>query len=75
MTLIGATTENPYFEVNSALISRTHVYELEALTPAEIRVLLDRAVAAGRVRDRRTSHPTRRSSSSPSARAATRARR
>ncbi len=47
ITLIGATTENPYFEVNSALISRAHVYELEALGPAEIRVLLDRAVARG----------------------------
>ena len=34
ITLIGATTENPYFEVNSALISRTHLYELEALGPA-----------------------------------------
>jgi putative ATPase len=47
ITLIGATTENPYFEVNSALISRTHLYELEALTAADIRKLLDRAVAAG----------------------------
>ena len=47
VTLIGATTENPYFEVNSALISRTHVYELEALTAADIRVLLERAVARG----------------------------
>jgi len=47
ITLIGATTENPYFEVNSALLSRTHVYELEALGPAEIRVLLNRAVAGG----------------------------
>jgi putative ATPase len=47
ITLIGATTENPYFEVNSALISRTHLYELEALGPAEIRTLLDRAVARG----------------------------
>ena len=47
VTLIGATTENPYFEVNSALISRTHVYELEALGPADIRVLLERAVARG----------------------------
>ncbi len=45
ITLIGATTENPYFEVNSALISRTHLYELETLGPAEIRKLLDRAVA------------------------------
>jgi putative ATPase len=47
ITLIGATTENPYFEVNSALISRTHLYQLEALGPTQIRTLLDRAVAAG----------------------------
>jgi putative ATPase len=47
ITLIGATTENPYFEVNSALISRTHLYRLEALGAADIRTLLDRAVAAG----------------------------
>jgi putative ATPase len=47
ITLIGATTENPYFEVNSALLSRTHVYELQALRPDEVRVLLDRAVARG----------------------------
>ena len=33
VTLIGATTENPYFEVNSALISRAHVYELERARP------------------------------------------
>jgi putative ATPase len=45
VTLIGATTENPYFEVNSALISRTHVYELDALSAADVRKLLDRAVA------------------------------
>jgi putative ATPase len=57
ITLIGATTENPYFSVNSALISRTHLYELQALGPAEVRKLLDRAVAhghcgpAGRVQD------------------------
>ncbi len=47
ITLIGATTENPYFEVNSALISRTHLYELEALGPSDVRKLLDRAVARG----------------------------
>jgi putative ATPase len=45
LTLIGATTENPYFEVNSALLSRTRVYELEALGPQQIRTLLDRAVS------------------------------
>jgi putative ATPase len=47
ITLIGATTENPYFSVNSALISRTRLYELEALGPEDVRVLLDRALAAG----------------------------
>jgi putative ATPase len=47
LTLIGATTENPYFEVNSALISRVQVYELQALSAADIRVLVDRAVALG----------------------------
>ena len=45
LTLIGATTENPYFEVNSALISRCQVYELKSLDPADIRLLLDRAMA------------------------------
>jgi putative ATPase len=45
ITLIGATTENPYFEVNSALLSRTQLYELRALTEAHVRVLLDRALA------------------------------
>ncbi len=33
VTLIGATTENPYFEVNSALLSRSRIYELEPLSP------------------------------------------
>ena len=47
ITLIGATTENPYFEVNSALLSRTRVYELKALEPADVRVLLERAVTRG----------------------------
>jgi putative ATPase len=44
VTLIGATTENPYFEVNSALLSRTQIYELRELEPAQIRVLLERAL-------------------------------
>src|SRR4051794_17074414 len=43
VTLIGATTENPYFEVNSALLSRTQVYELHALDAADVEVLLRRA--------------------------------
>ncbi len=45
VTLIGATTENPYFEVNSALLSRSQIYELRALEPAQVRELLDRALA------------------------------
>jgi putative ATPase len=47
VTLIGATTENPYFEVNSALLSRARVYELEPLSADEVRGLLERAVARG----------------------------
>jgi putative ATPase len=47
VTLIGATTENPYFEVNSALLSRARVYELEPLSPDHVRVLLDRAAERG----------------------------
>jgi len=43
VTLIGATTENPMFEINSALLSRTRLYELRALTPDEVRALLERA--------------------------------
>ncbi|MEA2180758.1 MAG: putative ATPase [Solirubrobacteraceae bacterium] len=44
LTLIGATTENPYFEVNSALLSRTRVYELHALDRDDVETLLRRAV-------------------------------
>ena len=51
ITLIGATTENPYFEVNSALLSRSRVYELEALQPADVRQLLQRAVERGECGD------------------------
>jgi len=47
ITLIGATTENPYFEVNSALISRSRVYELDALGPADVLKLLRRAIERG----------------------------
>ena len=42
IVLIGATTENPSFEVVSALLSRSRVYALRALEPAEIRELLER---------------------------------
>lgn len=44
LILIGATTENPYFEVNGALISRSSVFELKSLDKADIKVLLKRAV-------------------------------
>lgn len=42
--LIGATTENPYFEVNQALISRSNVFELYALEKEDIKKLIQRAV-------------------------------
>jgi putative ATPase len=45
VTLIGATTENPYFEVNSALLSRSQIYELRPLEARHVRELLERALA------------------------------
>ena len=42
--LIGATTENPYFEVNGALISRSSIFELHPLEKEDIKTLLKRAV-------------------------------
>lgn len=56
ITLVGATTENPSFELNGALLSRMRVFVLEPLTEGDIGVLLDRAMAdrerglGGRVR-------------------------
>jgi putative ATPase len=44
ITLIGATTENPYFEVNSALLSRSQIYEFRPLTADEVRELVLRAL-------------------------------
>jgi len=44
VTLVGATTENPYFEVNSALISRARVYELRRLEEEDVLELLQRAL-------------------------------
>lgn len=44
VTLIGATTENPYFEVNGALISRSSIFELYPLEKEEIKILIRRAV-------------------------------
>ena len=46
LTFIGATTENPSFEVNSALLSRAAVYVLKSLSTAELQKLFERAVAA-----------------------------
>ena len=46
VVLIGATTENPYFEVNSALLSRSRVVELEHLGDDDVRRLLHRALVA-----------------------------
>jgi putative ATPase len=43
ITFIGATTENPSFEVNSALLSRAQVFVLNSLSEAELSLLLDRA--------------------------------
>ncbi|MBX5468543.1 MAG: replication-associated recombination protein A [Thermoleophilaceae bacterium] len=45
VVLVGATTENPYFEVNSALISRSIVYQLRALEVGHVLALLRRALA------------------------------
>jgi putative ATPase len=56
ITLIGATTENPYFEVNSALLSRLRVFKLEQLSIDQLRTVVERALAdderglAGRVK-------------------------
>jgi len=44
VTLIGATTENPYFEVNSALLSRMRVWRLESLTDEDVALIVRRAV-------------------------------
>jgi putative ATPase len=45
ITLIGATTENPYFEVNSALLSRLRVFRLEQLSTDDLRTVVERALA------------------------------
>ena len=44
ITLVGATTENPYFEVNSALLSRLRVFRLEQLSDDELGLIVDRAL-------------------------------
>ena len=45
VTLIGATTENPYFEVNKALVSRSRLFRLLPLEPEDLQRLLQRALA------------------------------
>ena len=45
LVLIGATTENPYFEVNSALLSRTQIYELEPLSVEDLAIVVRRGAA------------------------------
>ena len=45
LVFVGATTENPSFELNSALLSRARVYVLKALGAHEIRIVIDRAIA------------------------------
>ena len=75
VTLIGATTENPYFEVNSALLSRSQIYELLPLSQEQVADAAAPRAARPRARPRRSARRsrTRRSSSSRRARAATRA--
>ena len=45
ITLIGATTENPYFDVIPALVSRSRVFELKPLSEADLLLILDRAIS------------------------------
>jgi putative ATPase len=45
VTLVGVTTANPFFAVNSALVSRSQVFQFEPLTPDEIKTLVRRALA------------------------------
>jgi putative ATPase len=45
ITLIGATTQNPYFEVISALVSRSRIFQLEPLSEAHLQMILERAVS------------------------------
>ena len=45
ITLVGATTENPSFEINGALLSRVRVFVLQSLSPADIRGVIERALS------------------------------
>ncbi|MDX2214124.1 MAG: AAA family ATPase [Oculatellaceae cyanobacterium bins.114] len=55
VTLIGATTENPYFEVNKALVSRSRLFQLKPLTEADLNGIIDQALTDG---DRGYGHRT-----------------
>lgn len=44
VTLVGATTSNPFFAVNGALLSRSQIFQFEPLSPSDIRSLLERAI-------------------------------
>jgi putative ATPase len=46
LTLVGATTENPFFEVNPPLLSRSTLFRLQPLEPADVRQLIERGLAA-----------------------------
>ena len=52
VVLIGATTENPFFAVNAALVSRSQIFQFEPLTRAEVAGLVRRAVERRRTRVR-----------------------
>lgn len=45
VSLIGATTSNPYFAINGALLSRSQLFQLESLSPQDVRELLERALS------------------------------
>ena len=66
LVLVGATTENPFFEVNSALISRSRVVELHALSDEDLSTLIDRALADERGLGAVTRSTTRRATRSSS---------
>tara|TARA_R110000796_G_scaffold185330_2_gene301967 strand:+ start:63986 stop:65254 length:1269 start_codon:yes stop_codon:yes gene_type:complete len=56
VTLIGATTENPSFEVNSALLSRSQVYTLKALSKEDLLRLVESAIQKDRILSQKTIH-------------------
>ena len=57
--LVGATTENPYFEVNKALVSRSRVFQLEPLSAEELREVARQALARPRAWLRQATHRDR----------------